>query len=60
MSDVQLVVAADGAHAPRMLGMGAVGRAAAPIEWTWELKEGVGNNRLWLGDVDAVKNLIII
>merc|ERR1740117_2006626 len=36
-----------------MLGMGTIGAAVAPLEWIWEKKQGIGNNRLWLGDVDA-------
>jgi hypothetical protein len=53
VSDVQLVVAAEGSTARRMLGMGSIGAPAAALEWRWEKRQGVGNNRLWLGDVDA-------
>ena len=53
VSDVQLVVAAEGSTARRMLGMGSIGAPAASLEWRWQKVQGVGNNRLWLGDVDA-------
>ena len=53
VSDFQLVIAANGSVAKRMLGMGTIGAAVAPLEWIWEKKQGIGNNRLWLGDVDA-------
>ena len=53
VSDLQLVVAANASVAPRMLGMGAIGSRAHPLEWTWELVSGIGNNRFWMGDVDA-------
>jgi hypothetical protein len=53
VSDVQLVVAANGSVARRMFGMGSIGAPVGPLEWTWEKKEGIGNNRLWVGDVDA-------
>jgi hypothetical protein len=53
VSDVRLIIAANASHAPRMLGMGAIGSRVHDVTWRWELKSGVGNNRLWLGDVDA-------
>ena len=53
VSDVQLIVEANGTAAPRMLGMGAIGSATSALEWRWEKRAGIGNNRLWLGDVDA-------
>ncbi len=53
VSDVQLLIAANGSVARRMFGMGSIGAPIAPLEWTWEKKYGVGNNRLWVGDVDG-------
>ena len=53
VSDVRLVVAAEGSVSRRMLGMGSIGAPAGPLEWQWEKRQGVGNNRLWLGGVDA-------
>ena len=53
VSDIRLIVAANASHAPRMLGMGAIGSKVHDVTWRWEIKSGVGNNRLWLGDVDA-------
>lgn len=53
VSDVQLILVADGSVARRMLGMGTIGAPVAPLEWRWQKQQGVGNNRLWLGDVDA-------
>lgn len=53
VSDVQLLIAANGSVARRMFGMGSVGAPVAPLEWNWERQAGVGNNRLWVGDVDG-------
>ena len=36
MSDVRLVVKAEGSTARRMLGMGSIGALAGPLEWQWE------------------------
>ncbi len=36
-----------------MFGFGIQGSEATELQWTWARKEGVGNNRLWLGDADA-------
>lgn len=35
--------------------MGSIGAPTSelPLEWTWEKEAGVGNNRLWVGDVDG-------
>ena len=53
VADVQLVIAANGSVARRMFGMGSIGAAVAPLQWNWEKQAGVGNNRLWVGDVDG-------
>eukprot|EP01052_Picozoa_sp_SAG31_P038704 SAG31_NODE_5220_length_2668_cov_1.470611_2_plen_594_part_01 len=53
VADVQLLIAANGSVARRMFGMGSIGAPVGPLEWNWERKQGIGNNRLWIGDVDA-------
>ena len=40
VDDIRLVLSANRSHAPRMLGMGAIGSAVKPREWRWEKKAG--------------------